>query len=438
MLLCVLAFCHYHLEIAAKIFLTISLILVLTFTFDFPRALVFATIFASILAYVIVDERILLGYSFRVGFADLIVLLQICMFLIYRSVNPEKPGAKDVFVVPMVLFLIGVALSFSVATDRSVSFYYFCLLLSGYLFYRFIILVFNTEQDIKLLAFGSIAALVFVIVRAFVLIPATAQARAGIFLANRTGFVFSGPNGLAGILVLLLPFTFIVFHYRNLALKILMAVVFILGTYLLMRTYSRNGYISFIVSMLVMTAMLVRIKGKFVFVALFVIGVPMMLIGATFIMRLFSVTMFQLDPSALLRLIMWKSALNAFGSFPITGVGLGNFYYATRIVKIGFCHNFYLNTLAETGILGGLSLVVLLIMVFYKLSRAYRQLNDGFIKHLSVCLIGSWTSFSLNHIFDQVCFFIDRTAEMKFFWFLLGTTCVFLMYVRRLQSEALK
>lgn len=428
MLLCVLIICYHQIEIALKIFLPIALILIFSNIVDFPRSLVFAVIFSSILSLVVLDYRMLPGYSFRIGLADIIIYLQVILLIIYRTLNPNTSRSKDIFLPPMVLFFLGAIISLIVAPNRAVSISYLWLLLTGYLLYRYIVLVFNTEQDVKLLTWVCIGSLVFVIMRALVVMSAGGlQAQTGMFLANRAGFVFSGPNGLAGIIVMLLPFTFMAFYFRKWTIKIGVVLIFVIGVYLLTRTYSRNGYVSFMMSTLVMTALLAKMKGRFALVSLVVLGVPLLFVGTSVLVRLFSVTMFQLDPSALLRLVMWKSAVNEFAKHPLTGVGIANFYYATRIVRIGFCHNLYLNSFAEMGLLGGISVLALLVMIFWKLVSTYRVLKEGFNKYLNVCLIGSWVAFVTNHMFDQVCFFIDRTSEMKFFWLLTGLTAIFLI-----------
>jgi O-antigen ligase len=438
MLLCVVTVCYYQLEIAMKIFLPVALVLIFSNIIDFPKSLVFVTIVTSILSLAILEYRMLPGYSFRIGIADLIVCLQIILLIIYRTLNPDKFKTKDIFSLPILLFLLAAIVSIFVSTNKVVSVSYLLLLVTGYLFYRYIILVFQTQQDLKLLTGICIVALAFIIIRALVAMSAgAAQMRAGIFLASRTGFVFSGPNGLAGILVVLLPFTFIAFYLRRLILKVVIALIFLGGVYLLTQTYSRNGYLCFIVSTFVMIAMLTKIKGKVFLLPFVVLSIPFLLIGSTIVLRLFSITMFQIDPSSLLRLVMWKLAINEVAEYPLTGVGLANFYYATRIVRIGFCHNLYLNSFAEMGLFGGISVLALVGMIFYNLFNTYRNLKEGFAKYLNVCLIGSWIAFSMNHMFDQICFFIDRTSEMKFFWLLMGLTAVFLINARRSNDETL-
>ena len=62
----------------------------------------------------------------------------------------------------------------------------------------------------------------------------------------------------------------------------------------------------------------------------------------------------------LLRSDLWRGALRITADHPVLGVGVGEFGHAYRLVRdpiyvdnrLGTAHNFYLNTLAETGIVG--------------------------------------------------------------------------------------
>lgn len=430
MLLTVFIVSYYRLGIALKVLLPISLLFIIGTLVDFPRALGLAVIPASIMSVMIIEHHIFLRYWYRLSLADVMVFVQGLFFIVYWTMHRERSRIKDVFAVPLMLFAIAAMISIVVSPDRLASMAYVSLLLIGYLFYRYMLLVFESAEDLKLMAGAAVVALALVVVWSFFTeSSAPGQMRAGIYLATRAGFVFAGPNGLAGVIVLLLPFTIIAFSVRSAVLRVGAVLMFAAAVYLLSMTYSRNGYISFVVSTITMIFMFTRTRRRSVLlgsVMLLVVGTLVLFLGRDFFLRLISVTMFQVDPSALLRLIMWKSALNEFVAHPLTGIGIANFYHATRILHIGFCHNLYLNTFAETGLLGGIAVILLMTVIFRRLILTFRRLDEGFLKQLNICLVGSWVAFAFNSMFDQIYFFFDRTAEMKFFWFLLAMTAVFL------------
>lgn len=425
--------CYHGQKIAVKMFVPVAFVVIFSNVTGFSKSLVFAVIASSILSITVIDISMFSEYSFRYDLADIIIWLQVLLLIIYRTNNPQSLRTKDVFAWPMIIFCIGAIISVFVAFNKTASIAFLLLLVTGYLFYRYILLVFQNKEDLKLLIGIFVAALALTIIWAFInksAVPESAT-KVGIHLESRAGYVFAGPNGLAAVLVLLIPFTFIAFSTRSVVVKIFLAGLFVAGFYLLSVTYSRNGYISFIISLLVMIVIFTRVKSVSVYLIAAVIAIPVVLLGMSMLSRLFTVTMFQVDPSALFRLIMWRSAINEFMKHPLTGIGLGNFYYVTKLLHSGFCHNLYLSLFAETGILGGGSVLCLMGVVFYKLFTSLRRTKEGFMKNVNICLIGSWVAFFINNMFDQFWFFLDRTSEMKFFWLLIATTAVFINHVHK-------
>ena len=416
--------CYYGFITAVKILVPLILIFMLSYVIDFPKSLVFAVIGSSVVSLTLLKYYMFMDYWFRLSLADVIVLIQFLLLIMYSTVKIRAPKGKDIFVQPMILFLVGIIVSFVVAEDRSAVLAMCLLFVIGYFFYRYILLTFSTEKGLHYIVIAFVGALVLAIIFAFVgrsVIPT--GARTSIF---RAGYVFAGPNGLAAMLAILLPFTFIALALRNAIIKITLALFFALGIFLLSITFSRNGYISFITSTIVIVIMLLQMRFKNVLLISTVIIGAVVLLGTVVLNRLVSIALFKFDPSALFRFILWQTAMNQFLKSPFTGIGIGNFYYVSELYRIGFCHNFYLNLLVEMGIFGGASVLWLLGLVFYRLIKTYRSLEQGFMKTLNVCLLGSWVAFSVNNMFDQIWFFFDRTDEMKFFWLLLATTAIFI------------
>lgn len=69
------------------------------------------------------------------------------------------------------------------------------------------------------------------------------------------------------------------------------------------------------------------------------------------------------DGSIAPRKIAWQQAIGLFQSSPITGVGLGNFQFFTNL-SLTYPHNIFLESLAETGMLGLAGLLMTLGLVF--------------------------------------------------------------------------
>lgn len=108
------------------------------------------------------------------------------------------------------------------------------------------------------------------------------------------------------------------------------------------------------------------------------------------------------------RVAHWQAALNMAQSKPILGVGLGNYeivYDEYRLINwqepLGHAHNFYLNTLAETGIVGLAAYLSFWLAVFLVTWRA-RAHPDSFVRATAIGLLGSWTYLAVHSIFDNL------------------------------------
>jgi O-antigen ligase len=87
-----------------------------------------------------------------------------------------------------------------------------------------------------------------------------------------------------------------------------------------------------------------------------------------------------------LRLNLWRGAVDMVSAHPISGVGVGMFGAAYREVReplgshdqrLGTAHNAYLNTLAETGAIGGLVMLVGGAAIALVLWRRWRAFDDS-------------------------------------------------------------
>lgn len=108
------------------------------------------------------------------------------------------------------------------------------------------------------------------------------------------------------------------------------------------------------------------------------------------------------------RIAHWQAALNMAQSKPILGVGLGNYeivYDQYRLINwkepLGHAHNFYLNTLAETGLVGLVAYSAFWLVIFLVTWRA-RAHPDSFARATAIALLGSWTYLAVHSIFDNL------------------------------------
>ncbi len=108
------------------------------------------------------------------------------------------------------------------------------------------------------------------------------------------------------------------------------------------------------------------------------------------------------------RLAHWQAALNMAASHPWLGVGLGNYevvYPAYRLINwhepLGHAHNYYLNILAESGLIGFLGYGKGWLVIMWVIWRL-RQHPDIMSRLIGIGILGSWTYLTVHSLFDNL------------------------------------
>jgi putative inorganic carbon (HCO3(-)) transporter len=108
------------------------------------------------------------------------------------------------------------------------------------------------------------------------------------------------------------------------------------------------------------------------------------------------------------RLAHWQAGEAMFSDHPWLGVGIGNYaaaYAAYSLphwyVALGHAHNVYINFLAETGVLGGLSFAVFWLAAVWFVAR--RGLSGvGYPAALAMGVLGTLTYCTVHNVFDNL------------------------------------
>jgi O-antigen ligase len=108
------------------------------------------------------------------------------------------------------------------------------------------------------------------------------------------------------------------------------------------------------------------------------------------------------------RLAHWQAALNMAATRPWLGVGFGNyeiaypdFALANWPLALGHAHNYYLNLLAETGIIGLSSYLIFWAVIFHQNWQAIHQAH-GLPRAVLAGLLGVWVHLSVHHLVDKL------------------------------------
>ena len=108
------------------------------------------------------------------------------------------------------------------------------------------------------------------------------------------------------------------------------------------------------------------------------------------------------------RLAHWQAAVGMANDSPWLGVGFGNYETAypryallNWPLALGHAHNFYLNLLAETGVVGLSAYLIAWIGIVVMTLRVLRR-ETGFRRGLALGLLGVWTHLAVHSVFDKL------------------------------------
>ena len=108
------------------------------------------------------------------------------------------------------------------------------------------------------------------------------------------------------------------------------------------------------------------------------------------------------------RMAHWQAALSMADHSPWLGVGFGNYaaaYADSALINwpyaLGHAHNYYLNLLAEIGILGLLAYLAFWGAVIWLTIQVANRLR-GPHRWLALGLIGAWVHLSVHHVVDKL------------------------------------
>ena len=108
------------------------------------------------------------------------------------------------------------------------------------------------------------------------------------------------------------------------------------------------------------------------------------------------------------RVAHWQAAAGMARDDPWLGVGLGNYGAAYPLYgllnwpnALGHAHNIYLNVLAETGVLGLTSYLILWLAIIALTMRTIGR-SDGLRRGLAVGLLGAWAHLSVHQLVDSL------------------------------------
>lgn len=109
------------------------------------------------------------------------------------------------------------------------------------------------------------------------------------------------------------------------------------------------------------------------------------------------------------RMAMWQAGGNMFLHNPWLGIGIGNFtavyndYNAPMwIYSRGHAHNYYIHAAAETGIIGLIAYLALLLSAYWRAGRVYRRTKNRALQYIAWGGFGTLTAVMIHNIVENL------------------------------------
>jgi putative inorganic carbon (HCO3(-)) transporter len=243
---------------------------------------------------------------------------------------------------------------------------------------------------------------------------------------------YAGVNGLAAFEAQFMLFLLSIYTFQKQKwIKLGILGVVLTGIYCLLYSFSRGGYLAFLVGLMFLGIL----KERKILLAMLVLLIAWQVLLPTSVQQRVSMTYDQhgqLDASAQTRVDLWQDAMTLFRDNPVLGTGFNTYAYLGRVGYYTDTHNYYLKVMVETGVIGLLLFLWLVWRMFALGFRLFRTAEDPFLQALglgfAVMMIGAVV---LN-------LFGDRWTYMQvngFLWVLLGCVVRGQMILQRAQQE---
>jgi putative inorganic carbon (hco3(-)) transporter len=234
----------------------------------------------------------------------------------------------------------------------------------------------------------------------------------------------------------------------GLAYKIFLYGIWFFIAIALLLSYSRAAWISVILSLGVLSIILFKIRLRYILVAgmlvvLYLTGQRTEIVrkmernrqasSASIREHVQSISNITTDESNLERINRWNSALRMFRERPVFGWGPGTYMFkyapfqlvkdktgiSTNFGDLGNAHSEYIGPLAEGGIIGSLSFIIIGIMSMVTGFSVYTKLTDKKLKRITLGLLLGFITYLIHGTLNN---FLDTDKASALFW---GFSAVF-------------
>ena len=236
-------------------------------------------------------------------------------------------------------------------------------------------------------------------------------------MGGRIYSTFGNPNVFGEYLLMVIPITFgMMINREKNNIKVLYFIALALQFVCMILTYSRGCWIGIAVAMAIMILFTSR---KLTSLMVFAVLLAPLFVPETIVQRLLSIGNVS-DTSTSYRVYIWQGTIRMLKDFWYCGVGIGEEafrtvypIYSLNAISAPHAHNLYLHILSETGIIGIVTVVGLLVLFYKYISTAAIKKSEN--KVIAVALGSSMIGYLIQGMFDNVWY----NYRIYFFFFVV-------------------
>ncbi|OQX79302.1 MAG: hypothetical protein B6D61_03760 [Bacteroidetes bacterium 4484_249] len=309
-------------------------------------------------------------------------------------------------------------------------------------FYFFAILLFKKYSNIKLFIWLYVIAFIGVIfytlynhsIRGF-------DEESGHWVM--TPF-YNDHTAYGALLAVFIPvlFAFIINKKYSINIRIISFIAFFIFIVALIFSYSRAAWLSLATSLIVLIIVLLKIKFRWVFLSsVIIIGLFFTFqqqifdkleqnqqdSSANFVEHIQSISNISSDASNLERINRWQSAIRMFMDRPFWGWGPGTYQFlyapyqrskektiiSTNAGDLGNAHSEYIGPLAESGVFGMISIMLIFSFTVYTGLKVYKNAVNNEIKLISLSIVIGLISYFIHGFLNN---FLDTDKASVPIW----------------------
>jgi putative inorganic carbon (hco3(-)) transporter len=225
-------------------------------------------------------------------------------------------------------------------------------------------------------------------------------------------------------------------------LRILAITIFGVLLLALFLSYSRAAWLSLVLAIVIYVIILLKIRLRWIIASIVLFLVFFMTFkfeildrlnknkqdsSSNVIEHIESIANISSDPSNLERVNRWQSALRLFSERPVFGWGPGTYQFeyapfqrskektiiSTNAGDRGNSHSEYIGPLAESGLMGMLTFMAIIVLIIWTGIRSYKRAESKQVKILSLVTVLSFVTYALHGLMNN---FLDSDKASVPFW----------------------